>query len=379
MKKKIMIVFGTRPEAIKMAPLIHVLKKDSNFFDLKICITSQHREMLDQVLKIFKIKPDIDLNLMKNNQNLSDLSGSILRKMQKIFTENNTDILLVHGDTTTSFAAAVSGFYASIPVGHVESGLRTHNLKAPFPEEFNRQVTSKIAQWHFAPTTLSQNNLIKEGINKSSIYLTGNTVIDALFWTLKDIDKNTERKKNIKNYLNKILPNNFLFKKFILITMHRRENFGNGFFQIFSAIKKLSFKYPNIHFVYPLHLNPNVRKPAYEIFKGIKNIHIINPLEYDVFVYLMKYSYLILTDSGGVQEEAPSLGKPVLVMRDVTERPEAVLSGTVKLVGSDQKKIIQNVSFLLDNKKNYQEMSLANNPYGDGTASEQIANILRSL
>lgn len=360
-----------------MAPLIKLLEKNSKTFELKVCVTSQHREMLDQVLEIFEIKPDFDLNLMKNNQNLSNLTSSILIKMQKIFEKYSPDIILVHGDTTTTLAVSIAAFYSSIPVGHVEAGLRTYNLKSPFPEEFNRQIVGKLANLHFAPTALSELNLIREGVDRSKIIVTGNTVIDALTWALKKIQNKIFLKKNIEKLLNENLSFNWKSKKFILITAHRRENFMNGFFEIIKAIKKISLKYPKIHFVYPVHLNPNVSKPVHQILKSSKNIHLIRPLEYLSFIYLLKYSYLVLTDSGGIQEEAPSLGKPVLVMRDVTERPEGVDAGTIKLVGSNQDFIINGVSNLLDDQNLYDSMSKTKNPYGDGFASKRIINFLK--
>jgi UDP-N-acetylglucosamine 2-epimerase (non-hydrolysing) len=378
-KRKIMLVFGTRPEAIKMAPLVHALKAEPDKFESKVCVTSQHREMLDQVLDIFNIKPDIDLNLMKKDQNLSNLTSLILNEMQKVFTKYQPDIVLVHGDTTTTLATSIAAFYESIPVGHVEAGLRTNNLKAPFPEEFNRQITGKIAKWHFTPTTLTQKNLISEGVEKSSITVTGNTVIDALHLTLTRIDKDKHRQKNLKDFLNAILSFNWKNENFVLVTAHRRENFGDGFLQICSALKELALNYPTIHFVYPVHLNPNVSKIVYEILKGINNIHLIKPLEYEPFIYLLKHSYLVLTDSGGIQEEAPSLGKPVLVMRETTERPEAVEAGTVEIVGSNQQRIIDGVSRLLNDKKHYQTMSRTHNPYGDGLACRRIVDVLRTI
>jgi UDP-N-acetylglucosamine 2-epimerase (non-hydrolysing) len=378
-KKKIMLVFGTRPEGIKMAPLVHALKAEVDKFEIKICVTSQHREMLDQVLKTFEIKPDINLDLMKQDQNLSNLMSLILSEMQNIFSKYLPDVVLVHGDTTTTLATSIAAFYASIPVGHVEAGLRTYNVKAPFPEEFNRQITSKIAKWHFAPTILSQQNLLAEGVDKSLITITGNTVIDALHWVLKKINQDDKRRENLENILNNYLSFDWKRESFVLITAHRRENFGDGFLQICSAIKELANKYPNIHFIYPVHLNPNVSKPVYKILNGFDNIHLIKPLEYEPFIYLLKYSYIVLTDSGGIQEEAPSLGKPVLVMRNVTERPEAVKAGTVKIVGSNSLRIIENLSLLLDDKKYYQKMSRAHNPYGDGLACQRIVDALCSI
>ena len=378
-KKKIMLVFGTRPEAIKMAPLVHALKAELEHFEFKVCVTSQHRQMLDQVLKVFDIKPDIDLNLMRQDQNLSNLTSLILNEMQNIFIQYQPDIVLVHGDTTTTLATSMAAFYTSIPVGHVEAGLRTYDMKAPFPEEFNRQITSKITKWHFAPTKLSQKNLLSEGFDKRLITVTGNTVIDALYWVLKRIDTDEKRRKKLENFLNAKLPINWQDKDFVLITAHRRENFGDGFFEICSALKELSLNYPKIYFVYPVHLNPNVSKIVYKLLKGIKNIYLIKPLEYEPFIYLLKYSYIVLTDSGGIQEEAPSLGKPVLVMRDTTERPEAVEAGTVEIVGSNQKKIVKGVSRLLNNKKHYQKMSCAHNPYGDGLACKRIVDVLLTI
>lgn len=371
-----MLVFGTRPEAIKMAPLVHALKAKRDKFEIKICVTSQHREMLDQVMKIFEIEADIDLNLMKQDQNLSNLTSLILNGMHNVFSKYQPDVVLVHGDTTTTLATSIAAYYISIPIGHVEAGLRTFDLKAPFPEEFNRQITSKITKWHFAPTALSKQNLLSEGVEKSLITVTGNTIIDALQWVLKRIDKDKVRQKNLENILNANLSFNWQSEIFILITAHRRENFGDGFLQICTAIKELALKYPKIHFVYPVHLNPNVSKPVYEILRGFENIHLIKPLEYEPFVYLLKYSYLVLTDSGGIQEEAPSLGKPVLVMRDVTERPEAVEAGTVEIVGLNNQRIIESVSRLVNDKKHYQTMSRAHNPYGDGFACKRIVDIL---
>jgi UDP-N-acetylglucosamine 2-epimerase (non-hydrolysing) len=378
-KKKIMLVFGTRPEAIKMAPLVHALMAEPDQFELKVCLTSQHREMLDQVLEIFNIKPDIDLNIMKKNQNLSNLTSLILKEMQKVFTYHMPDVVLVHGDTTTTLASSMAAYYASIPVGHVEAGLRTYNLTAPFPEEFNRQITGKIAKWHFAPTDLSRKNLLSEGVNKSSIIVTGNTVIDALYWILKRIDKDVNHKKNLKNILNSQLSFNWQNEKFILVTAHRRENFGEGLLQIFIAIKELALKYPKINFVYPVHLNSKVSILANKILKEFDNIHLIKPLGYETFIYLLKYSYIVLTDSGGIQEEAPSLGKPVLLMRETTERPEAVEAGTVEIVGTDQKKIFEGVSGLLKDKNYYKKMSQAHNPYGDGLACKRIIDFLRTI
>ena len=376
-KKKIMLVFGTRPEAIKMAPLVYAIKAKPDQFELKVCVTSQHREMLDQVLDIFNIKPDIDLNLMKKNQNLSNLTSIILNNMQTVFTKHQPNIVLVHGDTTTTLATSMAAFYESISVGHVEAGLRTYNLNAPFPEEFNRQITSKITKWHFAPTKISKKNLLSDGIDKSSITITGNTVIDALNWILTRIDNDKNRQQNLNNILNAVLPFNWKNENFVLVTAHRRENFGDGFFEICSAVKELALKYPKIHFVYPVHLNPNVSRIVYRLLKGIKNIHLIKPLEYEPFIYLLKHSYLVLTDSGGIQEEAPGIGKPVLVMRNTTERPEGLDAGTVKLVGTNKETIVQEVSNLIDSKDLYLKMSEASNPYGDGQASKRIVEYFK--
>ena len=378
-KKKIIIVFGTRPEAIKMSPLVHALKLEPDMFEIKVCVTSQHRQMLDQVLSMFNIQPDFDLNLMKENQNLSNLTSLILSEIKKIFDNYLPDLVLVHGDTTTTLATSMAAFYASIPVGHVEAGLRTHDLKSPFPEEFNRQITSKISKWHFAPTNLSQKNLLSEGVNKSLITVTGNTVVDALYWILNKIEKNQERKKNIEIFLNNSLSFDWKRENFILVTAHRRENFGKGFEQICLALKELASKYPKVNFIYPVHLNPNVKKPVYDSLKAIPNIYLIKPLEYEPFIYLLNNCYFVLTDSGGIQEEAPSLGKPVLLLRDTTERPEAVEAGTVEVVGSNKKQIIEGVSRLLDNKKHYKKMSRAHNPYGDGLACKRIVDVLRSI
>lgn len=371
---KILIVFGTRPEAIKMAPLVHAFKDDPRF-ETVVCVTAQHRQMLDQVLNIFDIQPDIDLNLMKAGQDLYDVTSSVLLGMRDVLKTHQPDVVLVHGDTTTAYATAMAAFYASIPVGHVEAGLRTHDIRSPFPEEFNRQVVTKVSHWHFAPTESSKQNLLDEHIAADTITVTGNTVIDALFWVLKRIDSEPTRRNLITSFLNDRLPFVWQSQKFVLITGHRRENFGAGFLAICEAIKQLAIKYPNVHFVYPVHLNPNVQKPVFELIDGIENIHLIDPLEYEPFVYLLKHAYLVLTDSGGIQEEAPSLGKPVLVMRDVTERPEAIKAGTVRLVGANTDQIIKNVSELLDDEHSYLKMSKAHNPYGDGMASERIVGV----
>jgi UDP-N-acetylglucosamine 2-epimerase (non-hydrolysing) len=379
MTKKIMLVFGTRPEAIKMAPLYHVLKLRSDLFETQVCVTAQHRQMLDQALKVFDVKVDIDLDLMKAGQDLSDITSSVLLGIREVLKSHQPDVLLVHGDTTTTLAATIAGFYAGIPIGHIEAGLRTHDLSAPFPEEFNRQVASKIAKWHFAPTAFSRQNLLNEGVPETQITVTGNTVIDALFWVLNRIDSDASRLTNICKFLNERLPFSWQQDRFVLITGHRRENFGDGFMQICEALKELAVRYPDVHFVYPVHLNPNVQDPVNSILMRLPNIHLIGPLDYEPFVYLLKHCYLVLTDSGGIQEEAPSLGKPVLVMRDVTERPEAVEVGTVRLVGANRERIVASMSELIENEASYKKMSHAHNPYGDGKACARIIDVLGKI
>ena len=381
--RKVLLVFGTRPEAIKMAPLVMELQKQKERIETVVCVTGQHREMLDQVLEIFDIKPDYDLNIMKRGQDLYDVTARVLTGMREVLKEIKPDIVLVHGDTTTSTAAALAAFYQQIPVGHVEAGLRTHNIYSPWPEEMNRLLTGRLATYHFSPTPLSRNNLIKESINDRNITVTGNTVIDALYWVVDKIKNNKELDNELESVLSKAgydvnrLDNG---KKLVLITGHRRENFGDGFINMCTAIKDLTIKHPNVDFVYPMHLNPNVRKPIHEVFgedlSGLKNMFFIEPLEYLSFVYLMEKSSIVLTDSGGIQEEAPGLGKPVLVMRDTTERPEALNAGTVKLVGTDYNKIVNEVSSLIDDKAAYEKMSKAVNPYGDGLACGRIVNAL---
>jgi len=376
--KKVMVVFGTRPEAIKMAPLCHRLREQKDIETI-ICVTAQHREMLDQVLSIFELTPDIDLNVMKKGQDLYDVTSNILLKMRNTLKEEKPDIVLVHGDTTTTSATSLACFYMGVKVGHVEAGLRTHDIQAPFPEEYNRQSTGIIADYHFAPTDLSQQNLLAEGKNKESIIVTGNTVIDALHLVLKTIDVDKNKLKDVTLRLNERLPFAWEAARFVLITGHRRENFGQGFLDICEAIKELAIKNPDSHFVYPVHLNPNVQKPVNEILLGLDNVWLIEPLGYEDFVYLLKQSYLVLTDSGGIQEEAPSLGKPVLVMRDVTERPEAVEAGTVKLVGASKKNIISSIDLLLNDEALYKKMSQAHNPYGDGKACDRIVEYIREI
>ena len=369
--KKILFVFGTRPEAIKMAPLIKEFEKHSSEFNVKICITAQHREMLDQVLSFFEIAPDYDLNLMRPGQNLFQLTADVIVGLKPILEDFCPDIVLVHGDTTTSSAAALAAFYTGVEVGHVEAGLRTYNKYAPFPEEINRQITSRIADYHFTPTEKSKQNLIAEKIPGNNILITGNTVIDALFWAQ---DKLNQYDDNEIQQLKMIVDTT---KKLILVTGHRRENFGEGFLSICKAIRQIAEKNDNVQIIYPVHLNPNVQKPVHELLTDSPNIMLIKPLAYPAFVWLMTQSYLILTDSGGIQEEAPSLGKPVLVMRDATERPEAVEAGTVKMVGTNINKIILSITELLNNKSVYQAMNKAHNPYGDGKASLRIVQSLR--
>ena len=381
--KRIMMVFGTRPEAIKMAPLIKELQKYPDAFETVVCVTGQHREMLDQVLEIFDIHPDYDLNIMKPGQDLYDITARVLTGMRDVLKTCRPDVVLVHGDTTTSAAAALAAYYQQIPVGHVEAGLRTHNIYSPWPEEINRQITSRIAEYNFAPTPLSRQNLLSEGVRDESIKVTGNTVIDALYWVVdkirKENDLNMELadKLRVSGYDTKRLSGN---RRLVLVTVHRRENFGDGFISMCSAIKTLAQKYSDVDFVYPMHLNPNVRKPIHEVFgddlSSLGNMFFIEPLEYLSFVYLMDKSDVVLTDSGGVQEEAPGLGKPVLVMRDTTERPEALEAGTVKLVGTDYDTIVNEVSLLLDDKEAYDRMSNAVNPYGDGLACGRIVELL---
>jgi UDP-N-acetylglucosamine 2-epimerase (non-hydrolysing) len=378
-KKRIMLVFGTRPEAIKMAPLYHALKALPDEFETQLCVTAQHRQMLDQVLKVFEIAPDIDLNLMKSGQDLFDVTAGVLHGMRDVLQTHKPDALLVHGDTSTTLAAAMAGFYLGVRVGHVEAGLRTHDLQAPFPEEFNRQVASKLTKWHFAPTDFSRHNLLAERVPEASITVTGNTVIDALFWVLNRIDADAQRSQAITAFLNAQLNFDWQRQRFVLMTGHRRENFGNGFLQICHALKDLAARYPAVQFVYPVHLNPNVQRPVNAILTDLSNVHLIAPLDYEPFVYLLKHSHIVLTDSGGIQEEAPSLGKPVLVMRDVTERPEAIEAGTVRLVGADRSRIVTNVAELLDNQASYAAMSRSHNPYGDGKACERIVSVLREI
>lgn len=377
MKKRILIVFGTRPEAIKMAPVVKIFQTDKVNFETKVCVTAQHREMLDQVLTIFDIVPDYDLNIMRVGQDLYDISSRVLIEMRPVLNDFNPDIVLVHGDTTTSSMTALAAFYQQIPVGHVEAGLRTYNIYSPWPEEMNRQITGRIATYHFAPTERSKQNLLNEGIKPQNIFVTGNTVIDALHLALNKIESSKVIKETIiEQLINAGYENIFKLqnddRKSILITGHRRENFGDGFINICHAIKEIALKNKNFDLIYPVHLNPNVQKPVYDILGGIDNVYLLPPLDYLPFIYLMNLSYIVLTDSGGIQEEAPSLGKPVLVMRDTTERPEAVDAGTVELVGTNKDLIVSRVNSLISDKKYYDKMSRAHNPYGDGNASKVI-------
>ena len=378
MLKKVLVVFGTRPEAIKMAPLVKVLKSDK-YFDMRVCVTAQHREMLDQVLDIFHIKPDYDLNIMRSGQDLYDITSSVLLSMRDILDDFSPDIVLVHGDTTTSSTTALAAFYKKIQIGHVEAGLRTNNIFSPWPEEANRQITGVLANYHFAPTRSSKENLLKENKNANTIKVTGNTVIDALFWTLEEIKHTPGLQKRIIENFKKSGVDFKKTKKIILITGHRRENFGQGFINICKALKNLALQNSDVIIIYPVHLNPHVQQPVKEILSNIDNIKLIRPLEYESFVYLMEQSYFIITDSGGIQEEAPSLGKPVLIMRDTTERPEALQAGTVKLVGTDLEKIVTEAQKLLDDKNIYESMSKAENPYGDGKASQKIVEFLKKV
>ena len=388
--KRILLVFGTRPEAIKMCPLVKEFKRYPEDFETIVCVTGQHREMLDQVLSIFDVKPDYDLNIMKQGQDLYDVTARVLTGMRDVLDTVRPDVVLVHGDTTTSTAAALAAFYRQIPVGHVEAGLRTHNIYSPWPEEMNRQITGRIATYDFSPTPLSRQNLLDEGVSQDKILVTGNTVIDALQWVVKRINGDEALQAQLIGELlkagydvtrldqqNASRPQ----RRMVLITGHRRENFGTGFINICTAIRDLAKKYPGVDFVYPMHLNPNVRKPIHQVFgerlENLGNLFFIEPLDYLDFVYMMNRSCIVLTDSGGIQEEAPGLGKPVLVMRDTTERPEALEAGTVKLVGTDYGKIVTEVSLLLDDKAAYEAMSHAVNPYGDGMACSRIVSRFR--
>lgn len=374
MKKRVLSIFGTRPEVIKMAPVVKALEASSSI-DAYVCTTSQHRQMQDQMMALFDLRANFDLDIMKHGQTISYVASAVLAKLNALFSKESFDFVLVHGDTTTSFAAAFAAFNHGIPVGHVEAGLRTYDLKAPFPEEANRQLTGRIASWHFSPTELSKQCLLNEGVSESEILVTGNTVIDALFYMKEKIEKDALEIKldaSVADLLQKAVP-------YVLITGHRRESFGDGFLNICEAIKTLAVQYSDWHFIYPVHLNPNVQKPVQEILNGLSNVHLIEPVDYAPFIHLMAHAKIVLTDSGGVQEEAPSLGKPVLVMREVTERPEGVNAGTAKLVGNDRYNIINEVSRLIDDELEYSKMANAANPYGDGNASERIVKFIQHL
>ncbi|MDY0195245.1 MAG: UDP-N-acetylglucosamine 2-epimerase (non-hydrolyzing) [Sulfurovaceae bacterium] len=378
--RRILIVFGTRPEAIKMAPLVKEFQKYPQTFETKVCVTAQHREMLDQVLELFEITPDYDLNIMKPGQDLYDITSNVLLGMKPVLSDFKPDIVFVHGDTTTTMAVSLAAFYQQIKVAHVEAGLRTNNIYSPWPEEANRQIAGVLANYHFAPTETSRENLLKENKNKEDIIVTGNTVIDALFLALDKIKSNQELEHETVSSIEQAIDNSAFsiqHSKFILVTGHRRENFGQGFINICEALAEIAATNPDIDIVYPVHLNPNVQKPVHDILSNVPNIYLIEPLGYEPFVYLMSRSYMIITDSGGVQEEAPSLGKPVLVMRDTTERPEALIAGTVELVGTDKEKIVKSTQELIDNAESYKRMSHASNPYGDGHACEKIIEFLK--
>ena len=370
---KILSVFGTRPEAIKMAPLVHSINNDP-FFEAKVCVTAQHREMLDQVLELFELVPDYDLDIMKEGQSLNDVTASILTGLDSVLADFNPDMVLVHGDTATTFAASLAAYYKKIPVGHVEAGLRTGDVYSPWPEEANRKLTGVLSKYHFAPTTVSKHNLLSEGVAPENVYITGNTVIDALLWVSEKI----ENDESLKSSFNQKYGFLDAEKKLILVTGHRRESFGGGFERICESLKNIATKYPNVQLVYPVHLNPKVQEPVNRLLKDINNIYLIEPQDYLPFVYLMNKAHIIITDSGGIQEEAPSLGKPVIVLRDTTERPEAVEAGTVKLVGTKVDMIVSEVSSLLDSPEKYKQMSMAHNPYGQGDACIKIIKALKS-
>ncbi|MBJ8427409.1 non-hydrolyzing UDP-N-acetylglucosamine 2-epimerase [Acinetobacter bereziniae] len=376
--KKVLIVFGTRPEAIKMAPLVKEFKKYSKNFETRVCVTAQHRKMLDQVLEIFDIVPEYDLNIMKAGQDLYDITANVLVGIRDVLADFRPDIVFVHGDTSTTFSASLAAFYSKIKVGHIEAGLRTYDIYSPWPEEGNRQLTGVLANYHFAPTQQSKTNLLQEGKNQSDIYVTGNTVIDALMYVLQRIDSQSELKEKIKAKISSQYQLDET-RRVILVTGHRRENFGQGFINICQGLKEIAQKNPDIDIVYPVHLNPNVQQPVNEILSDITNVYLIDPLQYEEFIYLMSQSYFIITDSGGIQEEAPSLGKPVLVMRDTTERPEAVIAGTVKLVGCNKETLVAGAEKLIHDKSEYETMSRAHNPYGDGKACERIVQQIGEL
>lgn len=374
-----MLVFGTRPEAIKMAPVYRALKSDPEAFETICCVTAQHRQMLDQALRIFEIVPDIDLDLMRGGQDLVDVHAAVLVGMRKVLREWTPDIVLVHGDTITSMATALAAFYAGIPVGHVEAGLRSREMLAPFPEEFNRRVTAMIAKFHFAPTEANKANLVAEGCAPASIHVTGNTVVDAMNFILRRIDTDSATRRSMENGLGEVLPFDWRATPFVVVTCHRRENFSRGLQQICDAVDRLAAAFPAVHFVYPVHFNPAVREPVGALLSGRANVHLINPLPYDAFLCALRACHCVLTDSGGLQEEAPALGKPVLVMRDVTERPEAVAASGARLVGTDSAKIVAAVSELLTDRRAYARMAAAINPFGDGSAGERIAAFLKRM
>lgn len=371
-QQKVLLVFGTRPEAIKMAPLVKALKAD-DFFDARVCVTAQHRQMLDQVLELFEITPDFDLNLMKPNQDLTDITCGVLQGLKNVFTQWKPDVVLVHGDTSTTLSTSLAAFYQRIDVGHVEAGLRTGNLYSPWPEEANRKLTGTLARWHFAPTAVSQENLLRENVNESAVYVTGNTVIDALLQVRQKIEASQQLQQQFAQQFDFLQEG----RRLVLVTGHRRENFGGGFERICDALAQIAKKFPDVDVVYPVHLNPNVQEPVNRLLAGINNIHLIEPLDYLPFVYLMNRSTIILTDSGGIQEEAPSLGKPVLVLRDTTERPEAVAAGTVRLTGTDVDKIVKEAASLLTDMAAYETMAFSHNPYGDGLACSRIIDVLK--
>lgn len=375
--QKVLLIFGTRPEAIKMAPLVKAFKNDT-YFDARVCVTAQHRQMLDQVLEIFEIVPEYDLNIMKAGQDLYDITANVMLGLRDILADFKPDIVFVHGDTSTTFSASLAAYYSKVKVGHIEAGLRTYDIYSPWPEEGNRQLTGVLANYHFAPTVQSQENLLNEGKSKSNIFITGNTVIDALMYVLNRIESQPALEDKIRSNINSqyILDRN---RKIILVTGHRRENFGQGFINICMGLKEIALNNPDVDIVYPVHLNPNVQRPVNDILSNINNIYLINPLQYEEFIYLMSQAYFIVTDSGGIQEEAPSLGKPVLVMRDTTERPEAVSAGTVKLVGCDKDILVREAEKLLHKQSEYEIMSRAHNPYGDGMASKKIIDFIKAL
>ena len=375
--KKILIVFGTRPEAIKMAPLVKAFKNKNNF-DTRVCVTAQHRQMLDQVLDIFEIVPEYDLNIMKAGQDLYDITANVLVGIRDVLTDFAPDVVFVHGDTSTTFSTSLAAYYAKVKVGHIEAGLRTYDIYSPWPEEGNRQLTGVLANYHFAPTAQSQQNLLKEGKDKNNIFVTGNTVIDALMYVVHRIDNQPELKQKIRAKISAQYPLETQ-RKVILVTGHRRENFGQGFINICEGLKQIALNNPEIDIVYPVHLNPNVQRPVNAILSNIENVYLIDPLQYEEFIYLMSQAYFIITDSGGIQEEAPSLGKPVLVMRDTTERPEAIAAGTVKLVGRDKETLVKEAEKLIHDKSEYEIMSRAHNPYGDGKACERIVHLIQEL